>query len=114
MATPLGNPVEDHPGAVPAAAVGHGTDTMEQALEKVKAFTLAEALPHLTQPFLVVHGADDSIIPLSHAQQAIEAAGSADKQLVVFDGVDGGAEHCSMDESDPTRQLVADWFEQQL
>jgi dipeptidyl aminopeptidase/acylaminoacyl peptidase len=91
-----------------------GTETMEEALVKVKAFTLAEALPHLTQPFLIVHGADDSMIPLSHAEQAIEAAGSSDKQLVVFDGVDGGAEHCSMDDSDPARQLVADWFADRL
>ncbi|NQE85929.1 alpha/beta hydrolase [Nocardia terpenica] len=91
-----------------------GTDTMEQALEKVKPFALAEALPHLTQPFLIVHGADDSMIPLSHAEEAIEAAGSSDKKLVVFDGVDGGAEHCSMDDSDPARQLVADWFADRL
>jgi fermentation-respiration switch protein FrsA (DUF1100 family) len=80
-----------------------GTGTMEHALERAQAFTLAEALPHLTQPFLIVHGADDSMIPLSHAERAIEAAGSSDKQLVVFDGVDGGAEHCSMDDSDPAR-----------
>ena len=91
-----------------------GAETMEQALENVKAFTLAEALPHLTQPFLIVHGADDSMIPLSHAQRAIEAAGSIDKQLVVFDGVDGGAEHCNMDDPDPARQLVADWFAERL
>jgi dienelactone hydrolase len=91
-----------------------GTETMEQALEKVKAFTLADALPHLTQPFLIVHGAHDSMIPLPHAQQAIDAAGSDDKELVVFDGVDGGAEHCSMDDPDPARQLIADWFADRL
>ncbi|WP_411142793.1 alpha/beta hydrolase [Streptomyces sp. x-80] len=91
-----------------------GTETMKQALEKVKAFALAEALPHLTQPFLIVHGADDSMIPLPHAERAIKAAGSRDKQLVVFDGVDGGAEHCSMDDPDPARQLIADWFAQRL
>jgi dienelactone hydrolase len=91
-----------------------GTGTMEQALERARAFTLAEALPHLTQPFLIVHGADDSMIPLSHAERAIGAAGSRDKQLVVFDGVDGGAEHCSMDDSDPARQLIADWIAERL
>jgi dipeptidyl aminopeptidase/acylaminoacyl peptidase len=91
-----------------------GTETMEQALEKVKAFALADALPHLTQPFLIVHGGDDSMIPLPHAQKAIDAAGSSDKELVVFDGVDGGAEHCCMDDPDPARQLIADWFADHL
>ncbi|MEZ0114436.1 alpha-beta hydrolase superfamily lysophospholipase [Catenulispora sp. EB89] len=91
-----------------------GADTMEQALDKVKAFHLAEALPHLTQPFLIVHGANDKAIPLSDAQQAIEAAGSADKELVVLDGVNGGAEHCNVDDPDPVRQLIADWFAERL
>jgi hypothetical protein len=38
-------------------------------------FTLADALPHLTQPFLIVHGGHDLAIPLTDAQQAIKAAG---------------------------------------
>jgi hypothetical protein len=33
-----------------------GTETMEQALERVKQWTLADAIPHLTQPLLIVHG----------------------------------------------------------
>jgi alpha-beta hydrolase superfamily lysophospholipase len=91
-----------------------GTETMELALEKVKAFTLADALPQLTQPFLIVHGGHDLAIPLSDAQQAIKAAGSTDKELVVFDGVDGGSEHCNADDPDPARQLIADWFADHL
>jgi fermentation-respiration switch protein FrsA (DUF1100 family) len=87
---------------------------MEQALEKVKQFTLADALPRLTQPLLIVHGAQDLNIPLSEAEQAIKAAGSSDKELVVFDGVDGGAEHCNVDDPDPARQLIADWFADRL
>jgi dipeptidyl aminopeptidase/acylaminoacyl peptidase len=91
-----------------------GTETMEQALEKVKDFKLAEALPHLTQPFLIAHGEHDSMIPLPQAEEAITAAGSSDKELVLFDGVDGGAEHCCMDDADPARQLIADWFASRL
>jgi hypothetical protein len=33
---------------------------------------------------------------------------------VVFDGVDGGAEHCNVDDPDPARQLIADWFADRL
>lgn len=87
-----------------------GTETMEQALERVKQWTLADAIPHLTQPLLIVHGGEDKGIPLSDAQKAIEAAGSTDKELRVFTGPDGGAEHCNADDPDPARQLIADWF----
>ena len=83
---------------------------MEQALERVKQWTLADAIPHLTQPLLIVHGGEDKGIPLSDAQKAIEAAGSTDKELRVFTGPDGGAEHCNADDPDPARQLIADWF----
>jgi fermentation-respiration switch protein FrsA (DUF1100 family) len=91
-----------------------GTETMEEALKKVKEFTLADALPHLTQPFLIVHGGHDMAIPLSDARKAIEAAGSSDKELIVLDGVNGGAEHCNVDDPDPARQLIADWFAEHL
>jgi dienelactone hydrolase len=91
-----------------------GTETMEQALERVKQWTLADAIPHLTQPLLIVHGAEDKGIPLSDAQQAIEAAGSGDKELRVFTGPDGGVEHCHADDPDPARQLIADWFADRL
>jgi len=91
-----------------------GTETMEQALERVKQWTLADAIPHLTQPLLIVHGGEDKGIPLSDAQMAIAAAGSTDKELRVFSGADGGAEHCNVDDPDPARQLIADWFADHL
>jgi dipeptidyl aminopeptidase/acylaminoacyl peptidase len=91
-----------------------GTETMEQALEKVKHFTLDGVIAQLTQPFLIVHGEQDMSIPLSDAQQAIKAAGSSDKELRVFNGAGGGDEHCNIDDPDPTRQLIADWFGEHL
>jgi dipeptidyl aminopeptidase/acylaminoacyl peptidase len=91
-----------------------GTVTMEQALERVKQWTLADALPHLTQPLLIVHGEHDGAIPLSDARKAFEAAGSTVKELRVFTGSDGGAEHCNVDDPDPARQLIADWLAERL
>lgn len=61
-----------------------------------------------------MHGAADKAIPLSDGQQAFEAAGSVDKQLIVLDGVNGGAEHCNTDDPDPARQAIADWFADRL
>jgi dienelactone hydrolase len=62
-----------------------GTDTMEAAVERVKQWTLADVMPHLTQPLLIVHGEHDTGFPVAGA-----------------------------DDPDPARQLIVDWFAQRL
>jgi dipeptidyl aminopeptidase/acylaminoacyl peptidase len=91
-----------------------GTDTMEQALDRVKQWTLADALPHLTQPLLIVHGEADQAIPVQDARRAHAAARSIDKQLRIFTEAEGGSEHVNADDPDPARQLIADWFADRL
>jgi dipeptidyl aminopeptidase/acylaminoacyl peptidase len=91
-----------------------GTDTMQQALDRVQQWTLADALPHLTQPLLIVHGEHDHAIPVQDARRAHAAAGSIDKQLRIFTQAEGGSEHCNADDPDPARQLIADWFADRL
>lgn len=91
-----------------------GTDTMAQALARVTQWTLADALPHLTQPLLIVHGEHDQAIPVQDARRAHAAAGSTDKQLRIFTQAEGGAEHVNADDPDPARQLIADWFADRL
>jgi dienelactone hydrolase len=102
-------------------SVGHfqlpwimGTKTMEEAVERVQQWTLADVLPRLTQPFLLLHGDHDLLIPVEDARKAFAAAGSADKQLRIFTEAEGGAEHVQADEPDVARQLIADWFAQRL
>ena len=73
-----------------------------------------DVLPSLRQPFLIVHGQDDRQIPIEDAHRAFDAAGSEDKELVVFTDAEGGAQHCQTDEPDPARQLIADWFADKL
>ncbi len=91
-----------------------GTDTMEQALVRVREFTLADAMPRLTQPLLIAHGENDKSFTVDDARRAFEAAGSADKTLRIFTVAEGGAEHCNIDDPDPARQLIADWFADRL
>jgi pimeloyl-ACP methyl ester carboxylesterase len=91
-----------------------GTKTMEEALERVKQWTLADVLPRLKQPFLILHGENDLAIPLDDARKAHAAAGSTDKQLRIFTVAQGGAEHVQADQPDQARQLIADWFAQRL
>jgi alpha-beta hydrolase superfamily lysophospholipase len=91
-----------------------GTDTMEAALERARAWTLEDAIPHLSQPLLIVHGENDRNIPLTDAEKAIDAAGSTDKELRIFTVAQGGAEHVNTDDPDPARQYIADWFARRL
>jgi dienelactone hydrolase len=91
-----------------------GTDTMEAALERVKQWTLADVLPQLIQPLLIVHGGTDSAFPVSDAEAAFAAAGSKDKTLRVFTAGEGGSQHVNADDPDPARQLIVDWFAQRL
>jgi fermentation-respiration switch protein FrsA (DUF1100 family) len=91
-----------------------GTKTMEEAVERVQQWTLADVMPRLTQPLLILHGEHDLMIPVEDARKAFAAAGSADKHLRIFTEAEGGAEHVQADEPDAARQLVADWFAQRL
>ena len=91
-----------------------GTDMMEAALERVQAFSLDGVLGNLKQPFLIVHGEEDGLIPMEDARREFETAGSKDKQLRVFTAVESSSEHVGADDMDPVRQLVADWFAQRL
>jgi dienelactone hydrolase len=91
-----------------------GTKTMDEALERVQQWTLADVLPRLTQPLLILHGEEDGAIPVEDARKAFAAAGSTDKQLRIFTAAEGGAEHVQADEPDAARQLICDWFAQRL
>lgn len=87
-----------------------GTDTMEEALERVKQWTMVDVLPDLTQPFLIVHGEHDRQIPIEDAHKAFEAAGSTDKTLRIMTEAEGGDQHCQTDEPIPACEIIADWF----
>ncbi|HEY1668873.1 MAG TPA: hypothetical protein VGG54_24535 [Trebonia sp.] len=87
---------------------------MEQALVRVRQYTLAEAMPHLTQPLLIVHGENDKGFTVDDARHTYDAAGSADMTLRIFTIAEGGSEHVNADDQDPARQLIADWFADRL
>jgi alpha-beta hydrolase superfamily lysophospholipase len=41
-------------------------------------------MPHITLPLRIIHGEADSLIPVEHAHQLYNAAGSTDKRLVTI------------------------------
>jgi hypothetical protein len=57
-----------------------------------------------------MHGDDDRQVPQGDAQRMFETIGSADKELLVFDGKNGGSAHCQFDNHLPALLACADWL----
>ena len=91
-----------------------GTDSMEAAVEKVKDFRVADFAGRIQCPFLVMHGAEDQQVLMDDARAMFQAIGSPDKQMVVFDGENGGAAHTQFDNHLPALQVCADWIARKL
>jgi cephalosporin-C deacetylase-like acetyl esterase len=91
-----------------------GTDSMERAIETVANFRVADFGGRIKAPFLVMHGAEDQQVPMEDAQAMFDAIGASDKEMVVFNGENGGAAHTQFDNHLPALHYVADWMEKKL
>lgn len=91
-----------------------GVSTPEGALEKLRAFTLAEVAARITCPFLIVHGEEDAQIPVADAQKLYDAAGSQRKQLKILTAAEGGAAHCQLDNLHMAHYYIFDWLAETL
>jgi dienelactone hydrolase len=91
-----------------------GTDSLEDALQRLEAFKLDGVIQQMRCPFLLCHGEDDEQIPLADAQAAFDACGSPDKTLRVFTSEEGGAQHCQRDYLPLGCATMWNWFEDKL
>ena len=90
--------------------MGH-IDDADAALEKAKMFSLAEVAKSITCPFLIVHAADDTVVPVANAPKLFEAVGSRDKHLKILSTEDGGNYHAQADNRQVGIDYIADWLE---
>jgi pimeloyl-ACP methyl ester carboxylesterase len=91
-----------------------GTKTVEDAERAIEHFHTRDCGPLVRCPFLIMHGSDDRQVPPGHAQAMHESIGSRDKQLLVFDGDNGGSAHCQFDNHLPALLACADWLGERL
>ncbi len=87
-----------------------GMPDMDSAMKKTEAYKLEGVADKITCPFLVTHGAEDSISPVANAQLLYDAVSSRKKTLKVFTAEEGGAEHCQGDNRFLGATYVADWI----
>lgn len=91
-----------------------GTPDMDSAMKKTEAYKLAGVAEKITCPFLVTHGADDSISPVANAKLLYDAVSSKRKTLKIFSAEEGGSEHCQGDNRFLGATFVADWLAAEL
>lgn len=91
-----------------------GVETMDEAMQKLEAFTLKDVAEKITMPILVMHGECDSIVPSPLARKLFDHISSKDKELRIFTAEEGGAEHCQVDAAQIATALIGDWFREHL
>jgi alpha-beta hydrolase superfamily lysophospholipase len=70
--------------------------------------TFPDRLAGVSLPILVMHGSDDPIVPLAASTMVDECAGSADKRLIVYDGL--YHEILNEPEQDQVLADIIDWL----
>jgi pimeloyl-ACP methyl ester carboxylesterase len=91
-----------------------GVDNMDQALEKLKPFTLEGVAQKVECPFLLTHGEKDAQISMESARKEFAAVGSKDKTLKIFTEEEGGSEHCQGDNLTLGITYIGDWLAEKL
>jgi dipeptidyl aminopeptidase/acylaminoacyl peptidase len=86
-----------------------GVSDMDAAMAKLKQYTLAGVAEKIKCPVLIVHGENDSIVPVEYAHKLYDALGSEEKALRIFTAEEGGSEHCQGDNRVLGANYVADW-----
>lgn len=85
-------------------------DDPDAAIEKAKGFSLVDVAPQMTLPFLIVHAADDAVVPVASAHKLYDALGSRVKALKVLTAEDGGHYHAQADNRQVGIDYIADWI----
>jgi len=89
-------------------------DDGDDAIRKAAQFSLAEAAGDIAGPFLIVHGADDKVVPVAAAHKMHEAIASKRKHLKIFTAEEGGSGHALADNRALGIDYIADWIAETL
>ncbi len=92
-----------------------GQPDMETFMAHVPRITLNSHLDRMTIPYLITHGANDRQIPIEYAHQSHDQAfNSPDLELKFFTEREGGVEHVSADNMEPSCSYICDWVAARL
>jgi alpha-beta hydrolase superfamily lysophospholipase len=87
-----------------------GFTDLDAFMDFVPRITLNGHMQAMTVPFLILHGANDRQIPREYAFQARDqAVNSPEVEFHLITEAEGGIEHVSADNMEPSRSFIADW-----
>jgi pimeloyl-ACP methyl ester carboxylesterase len=87
-----------------------GLDSIEETVEELQKWELAEVMDRIRVPILTLHGANDRQSPLTFAERTHEAAvNSPRRELKVLQLDEGGAEHCQADNTTMGTDYMFAW-----
>jgi esterase/lipase len=88
-----------------------GKHSVSDFMEYSKGMTLNGVIQNISVPFLVTHGENDQQISVEYAHQSYDqAVNSPKREIKIFTCDEGGIEHCSTDNIEPTRSYFSDWI----
>lgn len=88
-----------------------GKRDLREFLAFTPEISLVGHVQNITVPFLITHGENDRQIPIEYAHACFEeAVNSPKRELKVFTSADGGVEHVSADNMEPSLSYIADWL----
>ena len=88
-----------------------GTDSEEDAINGFAAYTLAPVADRITQPVLIMAGAEDYRIPLHQTADFEESLVNARSVTTrIFDRASGGGEHCQTGNLTLVHATIFDWL----
>lgn len=88
-----------------------GQGDMDSFMAYVPRITMIGHMERMTIPYLVTHGANDRQIPIEYAHQSYDqAVNSPERELKFYTDREGGVEHVSADNMEPSRSYICDWI----
>lgn len=92
-----------------------GQPDMDSFMAYVPRITMNGHMDRMTIPYLVTHGANDRQIPIEYAHQSHDqAVNSPARELKFYTDREGGVEHVSADNMEPSRSYICDWIAARL
>jgi alpha-beta hydrolase superfamily lysophospholipase len=91
-----------------------GAETADEAIARAERFSLEGVAQKIACPFLIVHAADDKVVPVASAHKLFEAVGSRRKTLKILTAEDGSSYHAQADNRQVGIDCIADWVEANL
>lgn len=109
----------ERPGSALPTSLDHalrvmGATSLDEVGALLDGWRLDGVADRIACPLLVLHGAEDSQIPLADAERLHAAASSTRKVLRVFTREEGGSAHCQNDDRVLAHEEIGDWLRDEL